>query len=219
MFYAGFDTSMFPGMATMQWLRYNTNLVWCGFYLGPAPSHRDSSWMNRRETLIEQGWGFAPIYVGQQTVGPGSHGTDTGQGRVDSADAVRLAISAGFPQGTVIFLDIENGLPLTAPEAGYVGAWVKGVTGGGYTPGVYVSHAMADAVRTVAPAARIWAFNVPTIAPSDFHGTTFPAPSPSDSGFAEAVAWQRAQSVNIQASNRTLRVDLDTAATADPSRP
>ncbi len=27
----------------MAWLRANTNLVWCGYYLGPAPSHASTA--------------------------------------------------------------------------------------------------------------------------------------------------------------------------------
>lgn len=58
--YAGMDTSIYPGDAVMAHLKDLTNLVWTGFYLGPAPSHPNASWMDRRATLIAQGWGLAP---------------------------------------------------------------------------------------------------------------------------------------------------------------
>lgn len=219
MAHAGFDCSFFLGTAAMQWLKENSNLEWCGFYLAPAPSHRDMSWMVRRAVMEAQGWGFAPVYVGQQVVGPGERNTNASTGMEDGAEATTLMRTAGFAEGSVVFLDLENGLPLTAPEGDYVRAWVAAVAHGGFTAGVYVSHAMASAVRAVAPAARIWTFNVPTIAPADYHGLTFPAPSPEGSGFAEAVAWQRAQNVNIQVNGRTVKVDLDSAASSDPSKP
>lgn len=219
MAFAGFDCSYFPGTATMAWLKANTNLVWCGFYLAPAPSHKDATWMVRRATLELQGWGFAPIYVGQQTIGPGEHNVNASMGVADGTQATDLLKQAGFAEESVVFLDLENGLPLTLPEGGYVAAWADAVKGHGYTPGVYTSHAMADAVRDVVPDARIWTFNVPTIAPTDFHGVTFPVPAPAGSGYEDAVAWQRAQNVAITANERVFRVDLDSSLTADPSKP
>ena len=36
---AGFDRSEYPGDAEMKWLKANTNLKWCGYYL--VPLHRD----------------------------------------------------------------------------------------------------------------------------------------------------------------------------------
>jgi hypothetical protein len=59
------DTSLYPGDAVMAHLKQNPNLVWTGFYLGPAPSHSGASWMSRRDFLVASGWGLAPIYVGQ----------------------------------------------------------------------------------------------------------------------------------------------------------
>lgn len=58
-FYAGFDTDIFPGQLQLDWLKSNTNLSWCGYYLAPAPNHPDDSWMGNRQALIEQGWGAA----------------------------------------------------------------------------------------------------------------------------------------------------------------
>src|ERR1700691_4592878 len=68
-----FDRSDYPGDDVMTWLRAHTNLQWCGYYFAPAPSHGDTSWMARRSALVAAGWGIAPIYVGQQITGPGSH--------------------------------------------------------------------------------------------------------------------------------------------------
>ena len=75
--FAGFDRSDYPGDQVMSWLKANTNLVWCGYYLGPSPSHAGTTWMTRRAALAAAGWGVAPIYVGQQITGPGSHNPST----------------------------------------------------------------------------------------------------------------------------------------------
>lgn len=64
---AGFDTSIYPGDAAMRaWRSPGSPYEWVGYYL-QAPCHRDASWSGRRATLAADGWGFAVLYVGQQT--------------------------------------------------------------------------------------------------------------------------------------------------------
>lgn len=218
MAHAGFDCSGFPGVSTMAWLKKNTNLEWCGFYLGPAPSHRAVDWMEQRATLMGLGWGLAPIFVGQQTVGPGSHSVDASHGAMEADVAAELMHEAGFAQGAVVFLDLENGGPMPVSESGYVKAWVEGVAKGGFTPGVYVSHVLVGAVRAVAPAARIWTFRVPTVATTIFKGIEFPAPAP-DQGAEGASLWQYRQNVQIQSPALRILVDLDSADSKNPSAP
>jgi hypothetical protein len=63
----GFDTSIYPGDATMSAWRYPASpYEWVGYYL-QAPCHRDPSWMGKRATLTAMGWGLAVLFVGQQT--------------------------------------------------------------------------------------------------------------------------------------------------------
>jgi hypothetical protein len=65
--FAGFDTSIYPGDAALQaWMKPGSPYEWVGYYL-EAPCHRDGSWGGKRATLSAMGWGFAVIYVGQQT--------------------------------------------------------------------------------------------------------------------------------------------------------
>jgi len=219
---AGFDTAFYPGDSQMAWLKANTNLVWCGYYLAPAPSHRDTSWMGTRATLLAQGWGIAPVYLGQQTTGPGSHNVSPAQGPADGGNAADLMDADGFPAGSTVFLDLENGPPMTPAQSGYVAAWCDAVSARNYQPGIYCSHSLADAVAALRPGARIWAFKVPTIAPNPVAGTTFPTPDPSGSGYAAAVAWQRGQNCRLTlpgAPTGAMTVDLDVATTADPGAP
>jgi hypothetical protein len=220
--FAGFDTDIYPGGAQMGWLKANTNLVWCGYYLAPAPSHDDTSWMGARAALAAQGWGIAPVYLGQQITGPGSHNPSQDQGTTDGNNAADLMDGEGFATGSTVFLDLENGPPMTAPLNDYAGAWCDAVTSRGYQPGIYCSHLIADAVSAFRPAARIWAYKVPTIAANPVAGTEFPTPDPSGSGFAEAVAWQRGQNCQLNLSGAptaAMTVDLDVATTADPGAP
>jgi Rv2525c-like, glycoside hydrolase-like domain/Hemopexin len=108
--YGGVDVLQYPGDPAMDILWNTTSLTWTGFYLAPAPSQGNTSWMNRRAFLEGLGWGFAPIYVGQQThASPGSHTLTQAQGTIDANDAAALALHAGFVPGSIIYLDIETG--------------------------------------------------------------------------------------------------------------
>ncbi len=99
-FFAGFDRLDYPGDTFMKTLYDETNLCWCGFYLAPAPSQgKGTSWMTKRSYLEQIGWGFAPLYLGQQTSGAGSHTVTAAQGKIDAQDAAKLAATAGFDTG------------------------------------------------------------------------------------------------------------------------
>jgi len=64
----GFDTNVYPGDGAMNAWKRSGTYEWVGYYL-PAPCHKDDSWSGRRQHLIDNGWGLAVIYVGQQTWG------------------------------------------------------------------------------------------------------------------------------------------------------
>lgn len=220
--HAGFDSSSYPGDNAVDWLRAHTNLEWCGFYLAPAPSHGNNGWMNKRHRLAAAGWGIAPIYVGQQTIPPGSRNSSGPQGKIDGADAAALATAAGFPTGTCLFLDLENGKPFPPAQKAYVAAWCSEVTSGGFDPGVYCSHTFAADVHAAAPTARIWVFKVSTTKPHPVPGPHYPDNHPAASGYSGAFAWQLGQNCQITvppAPGGRLTVDLDTAAWSDPGAP
>src|SRR5438270_630427 len=133
--HAGFDRSEFPGPAKMKWLKENTNLEWCGYYLGPSPSHPGTSWMGHRAAITKQGWGVAPLYVGQQVTGKGSHHPSQHQGQIDGQETVQLMTQEGFPTGTCVYLDLENGLPFPQPLRDYVLSWAQFVQSQNFQPG------------------------------------------------------------------------------------
>lgn len=220
--FPGFDSSEFPGVAEMAWLKTNSNLVWCGYYLGPAPSHSSTSWMGQRAALKIAGWGIAPLYVGQQIKGRGSHNVNGPQGSMDGNDAVALLNTDGFGPGTCVYLDLEDGPPFTAPRTDYVAAWADAIQQAGFLPGVYCSHGFAADVHTLRPNVRIWAFKVETTQEHPFPGTNFPDLHPAGSGYPGAFVWQLGQKCRLSlptAPLRTLVVDLDSAITPDPGAP
>lgn len=218
--FAGFDVDIFPGADQMAWLKANTNFVWCGYYLFPAPFHSDGSWMGQRASLVAAGWGMAPVYLGQQTSVPNMLTSE--QGTTDGNQAASLMTSEGFPAGSCVYLDLENGPPFQAPQTAYVAAWVAAVTAAGFTPGIYCSHGMAAQVQAANPAARIWAFKVATTASHPVAGPPFPDSDPAGSGFPGATIWQLDDEAQLSlpgAPSPSMTVDLDSASMADPSAP
>jgi hypothetical protein len=219
--HAGFDRSDYPGDAVMAWLKANTNLVWCGYYFGVAPSHSGTSWMGKRAHLVGAGWGIAPIYVGEQVIPPGSENPSAAKGAIDGKEAVTFMQGEGFAPGSCVYLDLEDGsLPQRLSD--YTKSWIQAVVAGGFQPGVYCSHIIANQVNALTTNLRIWAFKVPTTDPHDSPGPPFREDDPSGSGFARAVAWQLDQRGTIRvppAPGEKLDVDLDSAATQDPGAP
>lgn len=161
------------------------------------------------------GWGLAPLYVGQQTVGPGSHVVTAAQGAVDGLQAANDMNTEGFPPGSWVYLDLENGPPFGNAQREYVAAWIDAVEAGGYHAGVYCSYLFAADAAKLRQGVRIWAFRIPTNERRSVGGLNFPAPDPTGSSPVAAI-WQRQQNVALLDFGG-LVVDLDVAAMRDPS--
>lgn len=217
MAYAGFDRADCPDLTVMSRLRYGSNFSWCGYYL-KAPSQPGVTWKGKRSALLAQGWGLAPIFVGQQTIGPGSHTVTADQGRSDGLQACADMAAEGFPFGSWVYLDLENGPPFSNVQSGYVEAWAAAVESGGFEAGVYCSFLFARQVQNLLPAARIWVYHVPSTTPHVVAGTVFPSPEPSTSGFPDAVIWQHDDEARLVAFGN-LACDLDSSVYSDPSAP
>jgi Domain of unknown function (DUF1906) len=232
-FSAGFDVETYPGIATMNWLKANSNLAWCGYYLAPAPNRSPSGWVGQYNDL-QADWGVVPIYVGQQdprTGGPGyvpSSVLTTAQGTSDGQEAADLAAADGFPLGSFVFLDWEYGGVGGAGANDYISAWVAGVVEDGrFLPGLYCSHVIASRLQTlvgaVAPMVRFWCWKVTSVATHPFGGNLadVPAADPVGCGFASATMWQCEQNAMISlpegAPVRSLQVDFNTALSANPA--
>jgi len=216
--WAGFDRITYPGDDTMQWLWDNTNLWWCGFYLAPAPSQKYTGWMGKWTVLRQMKWGLAPIYVGQQQKGRGSHNPSADQGAIDGAKAFLLALQAGIPWASVLYLDIEGSPPFAPSMIDYYQAWVDAVHSYGFRSGVYCSSLFADQLKAADDRPIIWAARWKRV------GGTFqdpyPDPDPALSGATSALIWQHAGEATIQGPHGSLhRYDLDSACFHNPSFP
>jgi Domain of unknown function (DUF1906) len=127
-------------------------------------------------------------------------------GKSDAQAAVAAGRHEGFPPGTVIFLDQEQGGRMLAAQKAYIYAWIDGVTRAGFKAGVYCSGiaapeddggsiVTADDIRQNAGGRKI-IFWVTDDACPPAPGCAFPRkpPSPAESGIPYADIWQFAQS-------------------------
>jgi len=227
--YAGFDRLDYPGDALMTALWNQTNLSWSGFYLAPAPSQgRGTSWMTKRAFLANMGWGLAPIYVGEQQrkgaewcTGCSFH-PSAAKGTQDAADAIGLATRAGFPAGSVIYLDLESWGAVESPLRDYYTSWTAGVIAGGWLPGVYCPHVLARQLRGFDSRPVFWVVNPARYrnGPQATYSTPLPTPEPLLSGIEFSTVWQLAMNVgslNISSTLKLSTVDFDCASVPDPS--
>ncbi|MGH7652368.1 MAG: glycoside hydrolase domain-containing protein [Gemmatimonadaceae bacterium] len=261
--HAGFDTSLYPGDAAMTaWLKPGSPYEWVGYYLA-APCHRDASWMGKRSTLTSMGWGFAVLYVGQQTfdgvpfidgssaramrspddslpparagimVPPTRAQLEAGavtcsrtllsaeQGGIDAIDAISKTASEGFPNGTVIYLDIEHMDVIPASMDAYYRAWIQQVLADGrFRPGIYVAKSNAAAIHQGASQAyadmNISGSAVFWVASTEGFSLD---KSPDQVGFAFASVWQGILETTQTWNGASINIDVDVAAMASPSTP
>jgi hypothetical protein len=257
--YPGFDTSLYPGDAAMAaWRTPGSPYGWVGYYLA-APCHRDPSWMGKRATLTQMGWGLAVLYVGQQTfeglafldtssgrnsvVRPSARAgimtpptvaeiesgvvtcsrtlLTTEQGTTDAIDAVTKTASEGFPNGSVIYLDIEPMQMIPPSMDAYYRAWIQQVLADGrFRPGIYVSKSNAQAIYE--GAARAYAdMHAPGSAVfwvSSTAGFSLEK-SPADIGLPFARVWQGVLDVMQSWNGISINIDVDVAAMPSPSNP
>ena len=108
------------------------------YYLVFAPSRKARSKVDsfRKSPSQNIGWKMAPTYVGQQPPdAPGRHNANAAQGTLDAGHAATLAIAAGFPEGTIIYLDIEpSKKKLQNAMLDYYTNWVGGISTFGFRP-------------------------------------------------------------------------------------
>lgn len=220
--YLGFDRNDFPGDANLAELR--KTFAFTGYWLTPPPNEKRTSWLGEREKLNEAGFGFLVLANGKLYKQLGNERRAALLGKQDSARAVELAKSEGFPTGTVIYVDQEQGGKLLPEQWDYLLAWFDGVIAGGYRAGVYCSGIAAQQpdgsmvitsqdIQAHAGGRQIsyWVYN-------DFcppaPGCVFAAqpPAPSASGTAFADVWQIAESPMEKERVAKCATTYDTAA-------
>jgi hypothetical protein len=199
--YLGFDCNDYPGDDNLRALR-NT-FTFTGYWLNTPPGAGSNSWHGKRVAVLRAGFGFLLLFNGR------TYAELKGlpnPGAFDGAAAAALAKAEGFHQGTVIFLDQEEGGRMFDEQKEYVVAWAEAVKQAGYRPGVYCSGIEVAAQRgaTISTARDLhdsaqgsdlvfWIAN-DACPPSSGCGFPKTPPLPTASGAPFAEVWQFAQS-------------------------
>ncbi len=232
----GFDTRDYPGDGVMARWREASPYRWVGYYL-QAPCYTGTTWIGKRVALEDMGWGMAVLYVGEQDwnamgaqqAAPSVPADSTGprctaanlneaNARMHAIDAGTRAFGAGFPHGTVIYLDVERVDEVSPELSEYVGSWIGALLDDGrYLPGLYAHARNVEALRAVAAAeyeerAR---FGGPRLWVASSEGFDVAA-APAESGIEGATIWQGAFDREERWGDVTLRIDVNVAAPGEP---
>ena len=203
--YLGFDRNDYPGDSNLRILRQTFSFS--GYWLNNPPGAKTNSWVGKRKTLQDAGFGFLVLFNGRTYAEIKSAGDDaTKLGCSDAAAAVSRAHGEGFPLKTVIFLDQEQGGRLLPEQRAYLHAWVDGVSSAGFVAGIYCSGipsregggnsiVTADDVRNHAGSRKIkyWVVN-DSCPPSPGCTVSRRDLLPASSGIPFSDVWQFAQS-------------------------
>jgi Domain of unknown function (DUF1906) len=202
--YLGFDRNIYPGDSSLPVLR--KSFAFTGYWLSPPPGEKLNTWKGKRELLLSHGFGFLVLYRGRESRELKNEADAAAKGTQDSRDAATATRGEGFPAGTIIFLDIEEGGRLPATYHVYLRGWSEELKRAGFRAGVYCSGipvkeepgaviTAAEDIRSQAFSHEIvmWVYN-DACPPSP--GCAFPKnlPPPSASGISYAAVWQFAQS-------------------------
>lgn len=143
------------------------------------------------------------------------------QGTTDAVDAIAKTSFEGFPDGTVIFLDLERMQTIPASMRDYYRAWISRVLSDGrFKPGIYTHRFNADQVYT--DARDVYSLAGAPGGPefwiassTGFDMTRYP----TDVGLPYAAAWQGMLDV-VQAWNGSaVNIDVSVARNRSPSLP
>ena len=135
--YIGFDRNRYPGESALKLLRQHFSFS--GYWLNPPPKEPSNTWEGKREELNSAGFGFLVLFNGRLYRELKAAADPRILGKNDAAAAVRAARKEGFPAGTVIFLDQEEGGRMLPEQRAYVYAWIDAINASGYQAGVYCS--------------------------------------------------------------------------------
>jgi hypothetical protein len=174
----GFDTRVYPGDAAMRTWRTSSPYEWTAYYL-VAPCQTGTSWVGKRTTVRDMGYGMAVVFLGEQDwpVNPArdsaaarrdsaaarrvnaaaqpkqctASNLTVAKGEVDAARADSTAAAEGFASGTVVYLDVERAEAISSNFETYIRAWFRAMLRSTrYRPGVYMHEKNADAVHAIA---------------------------------------------------------------------
>jgi hypothetical protein len=198
--YLGFDRNDYPGDVATKLLRHD--FAFTGYWLGNPPGEKHNSWTGKRELLRSEGFGFMLLFAGPTSGELRDEPYTSKRVANDTQAAAAAARREGFPSGSVIFLDIEEGGRLPSTYFTYLKTWVSELARLGFRAGVYCSAipidedegltlVTSDFIREqIKPMELVfWVYN-DSCPPSPGCVTPRDPPAPSASGTAYAQVWQ-----------------------------
>jgi hypothetical protein len=135
--YLGFDLNEYPGDDALPVLR--KTFAFSSYWLSPPPGLKSTTWLGKRAALQAQGFGFLVLYNGRLIRELKSVADGKQKGTSDGRNAVQLVRKEGFPAGTIIFLDIEEGGRMPVAYHEYVKAWIDALADANFRAGAYCS--------------------------------------------------------------------------------
>ncbi|HZB81825.1 MAG TPA: glycoside hydrolase domain-containing protein [Rubrobacteraceae bacterium] len=235
--YEGLDTLGYPGDTWFRNVWNNTNIWYVSYYLGGANVARGyAAILGKRSFLANiagagQGFGFIPIYVGQQVDCSRFYCNLTAsQGQADGQDAARLMKQEGFPANSVVYFDLED-RTTTSALVTYINAWINTVNNNGYRAGVYCDVVnVANSIGNYTGWDRFHLWGVPAgsdiyvkVTPTYSNGYyTYPEHDPT-SYHPRAIGVQYAEAGwtknSLDVSVQGYPCDINTFSVKDPSMP
>jgi hypothetical protein len=202
--FVGFDRNQYPGDEALPILRKSFSFA--SYWLSPPPGEKTNSWIGKRGVMQAQGFGFLLLYQGR-TSGQLPYKKDSiAAGLADAQAAAAAARREGFPVGSVIFLDVEEGGRFFDGYHAYLRSWAEALSREMFRPGIYCSGIVvdegegstiisADDIRAHIGVADVvyWAYNDACPA-SPGCGVPQNPPAPSVSGVTYASVWQYVRS-------------------------
>jgi len=198
--YLGFDRNDYPGDAALPIMRKSFSFT--GYWLSSPPGENSNSWTGKREILRSHGFGFALLFAGPTSGQLRDEPYTLKRVAEDTQAAAAAARREGFPPGSIIFLDVEEGGRLPSTYFTYLRLWASQLSRLGFRAGIYCSSipidegegltlVTCDFIRKEIGSTELvyWVYN-DACAPSP--GCVVPqnpAP-PSKSGIAYAQIWQ-----------------------------
>jgi hypothetical protein len=219
----GFDRNEYPGDDKLAAL--HETFAFAGYWLNSPPGANANSWAGKRAVVEKAGFGFLVLFNGKTYAQlKGNEAEELGA--ADGEAAVASAKREGFPAGTIIFLDQEEGGRLLDAQKAYLFAWMDAVNAGGFRTGVYCSGiaakesssetssetvVTADDIRKNAGDRKIVFFVANDQCPPSPGCVFSKIPALKDSGTDFAEIWQFVQSPRrsefTQACARTYEAD------------
>src|ERR1700676_2158508 len=140
--FLGFDRNQYPGDAALPLLRKSFSFA--GYWLSPPPGDKTNSWNGKRGLMQSQGFGFLLLYQGRTSGQLPDRKTSIEAGLADARGAAVAARREGFPEGSVIFLDVEEGGRFSDGYHAYLRSWAESLTKEKFHPGIYCSGIVVD---------------------------------------------------------------------------